>query len=116
MFCLPIEIRYVPIIWTCVSILYSQTSVDLLGRDTALEASDSTALKATVLPMLMSETIHTNTAVATMALAGTWKCGLTLRDNSYQQAAHMTISQSTHCPKPLGKGQAVIACEGEHLA
>lgn len=52
----------------------------VLGKHTAFEASDSTALKATVLPMLMSETIHTKTAVATIALAGTWKCGLTLRD------------------------------------
>jgi hypothetical protein len=48
------------------------------GKLTALEASDSTALKATVLPILMSETIHTNTAVAMIALAGTWECGLTL--------------------------------------
>jgi hypothetical protein len=43
------------------------------GTHTALEASDNTALNATVLPMLMSETIHTNIAVATIALAGTWK-------------------------------------------
>ena len=49
-----------------------------LGTHTALDASDSTALKATVLPILMSETIHTKIAVATIALAGTWKCGLTL--------------------------------------
>ena len=55
-----------------------QKPVDFSGRHTAFEASDSTALKATVLPILMSETIHTNTAVATIALAGTWKCGLTL--------------------------------------
>jgi hypothetical protein len=66
--------------------------------------------------MLMSETIHTNTAVATIALAGTWKCGLTFRDGSYQQAADMTITQSTYCSKPFGKGQAIITREGKHLA
>lgn len=45
------EMRYVPII--------------------ALDASESTALKATVLPMLISDTTHVKMAVAMMALAGT---------------------------------------------
>ena len=52
-----IEIRYVPII--------------------AVDARERTALNATVLPTLMSETTHTKTAVAAIAFAGTWKCGLT---------------------------------------
>lgn len=39
----------------------------------ALLAKDSTALNATVLPTLMSETKQVKMAVATMALAGTWK-------------------------------------------
>lgn len=28
----------------------------------------------------------------------------------------MAFENKTHCPKPLGKRQTVIACEGEHLA
>lgn len=53
----PIEMRYVPII--------------------AVEASESTALKATVLPMLIRETKKTNPVVAMIAFAGTWNRGLT---------------------------------------
>jgi hypothetical protein len=43
----------------------------------AVDASERTALNATVLPILISETTHTKTAVATIAFAGTWKWGLT---------------------------------------
>jgi len=87
------------------------------GRHTAFEASDNTALKATVLPMLMSETIHTNTAVATIALAGTWKRGLTLEVGPFVSMLRRgSRDECTHCSKPLGKRQTVIACEGEHLA
>jgi hypothetical protein len=81
-----------------------------------LEASDSTALKATVLPMLISETMHTNTAVATIALAGTWKRGWTLSITPWSACYGMAFEEGTHCSKPLGKGQAIIACEREHLA
>ena len=94
---------------------HQQIPADFVGRHTALEASDNTALKATVLPMLMSETIHTNTAVATMALAGTWKRGLTLTVAPLSACYGMAFEKSTHRPKPFGKGQAIIACEGEHL-
>lgn len=69
------EIRYVPIIWKSISMRQYNTLLATTGTRTALEASDSTALNATVLPMLMSETMHTKMAVATIALAGTWKRG-----------------------------------------
>jgi hypothetical protein len=65
----------------------------------AVDARESTALNATVLPILMSETMHTKTAVATIAFAGTWKCGLTyflvLAILDMQDARH------THCPEPF---------------
>ena len=43
----------------------------------AFDASESTALKATVLPMLISDTMKVKTIVATIAFTGTWKRGLT---------------------------------------
>lgn len=75
------------------------------GKHTAFEASDNTALKATVLPMLMSETIHTKTAVATIALAGTWKCGLTLKLALRQRAMVWQSKRVLTVPSHLENGR-----------
>lgn len=53
----------------------------------------------------MSETIQTNTAVATIALAGTWKCGLTLRDETRQQAADRMIHRALTVPSHFENGR-----------
>jgi hypothetical protein len=66
--------------------------------------------------MLISETMQTKTAVATIALAGTWKRGLTLRDAKFVSMLRNSHLESTHGSKPLGEWQPIIAREGEHLA
>lgn len=58
---------------TCPSRCQYQHSKSKCGRT----YSDSTALNATVLPILMSETMQVKMAVATIAFAGTWKRGST---------------------------------------
>ena len=84
---------------------YFHNIVDINERHTALEASDKTAFKATVLPILMRETMQTKTAVATIALAGTWKCGLTLRDETRQQFADVKIHRALTVPSHLENGR-----------
>lgn len=73
MFDAPIEIKYVPIIAVLALRDVSISTRNQSGRT----YSDSTALNATVLPMLMSETMQVKMAVATIAFAGTWKRGST---------------------------------------
>jgi hypothetical protein len=35
---------------------------------------------------------------------------------SCQQTVDLTPAVSTHCSQPLGERQAIVACEGKHLA
>lgn len=68
------EMRYVPIM--------------------ALDARESTALKATVLPILISDTMKVKTIVATIAFTGTWNRGLTCRRISVSMVKTGTRNRS----------------------